>query len=82
MEPASFNIRRMRSKLSTAICNGKSEVTSGTSGAEFARQPASKMKELTLQMDVDTPSAVLLMEHAVEASAWTSQVHADAMGFH
>ena len=32
---------------------GKSEVTLGTSGAEFARQPALKMKELTLKMDVD-----------------------------
>ena len=49
---------------------------------EFARQPASKMKELTLEMDVDMLSAVLLMEHAVEVSAWTSQVHADAAGFH
>ena len=48
---------------------GKSEVTSGMSSAEFAGQPASKMKELTLKMDVDTPSAVLLMEHAVEVSA-------------
>ena len=48
---------------------GKSEVTSGMSGTEFARQPASKMKELTLKMDVDTPSAALLMECTVEASA-------------
>ena len=42
------------------------------SDVEFARQPASKMKEPTLEMDVDTPSAVLLREHAIEAGAWTS----------
>ena len=48
---------------------GKSEVTSGTSGVEFARQPTSKMKELTLKMDVITLSAVLLMECTDEASA-------------
>ena len=47
---------------------------------ECAGQPAWEMKEPTLEMDVDMPSAVLLMEHAVEASAWTSQVHADAAG--
>ena len=47
----------------------KSEVTSGTSSAEFAGKPASKMKELTLKMDVDTQSAVLLMECTVEVSA-------------
>ena len=39
-----------------------------------------EMKELTLEIDVDTPRAVLLMEHAVEVSAWTWQVHADAVG--
>ena len=48
---------------------GKSEVTSGMSGTEFAGQLTSKTKELTLKMDVDTLSAILLMEHAVEASA-------------
>ena len=47
---------------------------------EYARQPAWEMKELTLEMDVDVPSAVLLMEHTVEASAWTSRVHSDAAG--
>ena len=52
------------------------------SGAEFAGQPASKTKELTLEMDVDTPSAVLLMEPAVGVSAWTSRVQADAVGLH
>ena len=41
-------------------------------GMECARQPVWEMKELTLEMDVDTSSAVLLMEHTVEASAWTS----------
>ena len=50
------------------------------SSAECAGQPAWEMKELTLEMDVDTSSVVLLMEHAVEASAWTLQVHADAAG--
>ena len=50
------------------------------SGAECAGQPAWEMKELTLEMDVDTPSAVLLMEHIVEVSAWTSRVHTDAVG--
>ena len=39
------------------------------SGVEFAGQPASKMEELTLKMDVDTLSVVLLVEHAVEVSA-------------
>ena len=34
---------------------GKSEVTSGMSGVEFAGQPASKTGELTLKMDVDMP---------------------------
>ena len=48
---------------------GKTKVTSGTSGTEFARQPASRTKELTLKMDVDMPSAVLLMECAVEVGA-------------
>ena len=47
---------------------------------ECARQPAWKMKELTLQMDVNALGAVLLMEHAVEASAWTLWVHTDAAG--
>ena len=47
---------------------------------ECARQPAWEMKELPLEMDLDPPSAVLLMEHAVEVSAWTSRVHADAAG--
>ena len=60
----------------------KSEVTSGMSDAECTRQPASKMKELTLKMDVNMPSAVLLMECAVEVSACTSQVHTDAVGCH
>ena len=40
----------------------------------------SEMKELTLEMKVDMLSAVLLMGHAVEVSAWTSRVHADAVG--
>ena len=48
---------------------GKSKVTSGMSSMEVARQPASRTKELTLKMDVDTLSAVLLMESTVEASA-------------
>ena len=48
---------------------GESEVTSGMSGAEFAGQPALMTKELTLKMNVDTLSAVLLMERAVEVSA-------------
>ena len=46
------------------------------SSVEFARQPASKTKKLTLEMDVDT---VLGIEHDVEASAWTSRVHADVV---
>ena len=37
------------------------------------------MKGLTLQMEVDMLSAVLLMEHAVEASAWTLRVHTDVV---
>ena len=41
------------------------------SSVECARQSAWEMKELTLEMDVDMLSAVLLMEHAVEVSAWT-----------
>ena len=69
MEPASFNIRRIRSKLSTPSEIGRSEVTSGTGGVEFAGQPVSKTKEPNLKMDVDMPSAVLLMECAVEVSA-------------
>ena len=52
------------------------------SGVEFAGHPASKTKEPTLEMDVDTLSAVLLREHAIEAGAWTSQVHTDAAGLH
>ena len=48
---------------------GRSEVTSGMSGVEFARQPVSKMKEPTLKRDVDMLSAVLLMKRAVEAGA-------------
>ena len=52
----------------------------GMSGTECAGQPAWEMKELALQMEVDMPSAVLLIEHAVEASAWTSGAHADAVG--
>ena len=48
---------------------GRREVTSGMSGAEFAGQPALKMKEPTLKRDVDTLSAVLLMKRAVEAGA-------------
>ena len=47
---------------------------------ECARRPAWKMRELTLQMEVDVPGAVWLMEHMVEASAWTLQVHADTAG--
>ena len=50
------------------------------SGADCAGQPAWEMKELTLEMDVDTPSAVLLMEYTVKASSWTSRVHADEAG--
>ena len=60
----------------------KSEVTPGMSGTESAGQHTLKTKEPTLRMNVDTPSAVLLKEHAVEVSAWTSRVHADAVGCH
>ena len=48
---------------------GESEVISGVSSMEFAGQPALKTKELTLKMDVDTLSAVLLIKHTVEVSA-------------
>ena len=49
---------------------------------EFARQPASKTKEPTLEMDVDMPSAVILKELAIKVGSWTSRVHAVAVGLH
>ena len=36
----------------------KNEFTSGTSDAECAGQPARKMRELTLQLEMDVPGAV------------------------
>ena len=53
IDPPSLSIRGIRSKLRAAIWNKKNEFTPATSDAEYAGQSARKMKELTLQMEVD-----------------------------